>query len=105
MLVFGVLLCQLLASLGHAGLLVANLWGGEPNRGIYLNRLRAIFDGRVWWSRPHNSSNLIVFAVKNERCYPQWSHMIATAQTLGTRYRLDLAWVVKNMRLRVEPDV
>jgi len=26
------------------------------------------------------------------------------AQTLGKRYRLDLLWVLKNMRLREEPD-
>lgn len=91
-------------ALSTQGVLVANLWGGEPNRGVYLNRLRGIFDGRVWWSKPRNSSNLIVFAVKNEHFYPQWSRLIAKAQTLSTRYRLDLTWVVKNMRLRVEPD-
>ena len=91
-------------ALSAQGVLVVNLWGGELNRGIYLNRLRGIFDGRVWWSKPRNSTNLIVFAVKNERFYPQWSCLIAKAQTLGTRYRLDLTWVVKNMRLREEPD-
>ncbi len=91
-------------ALSTQGVLVANLWGGEANRGTYLNRLRSIFDGRVWWSRPRNSTNLIVFAVKNEHFYPQWSRLIAKAQTLSTRYRLDLTWVVKNMRLREEPD-
>jgi len=91
-------------ALSAQGVLAANLWGGEQNRGIYLNRLRGIFDGRVWWSKPRNSSNLIVFAVKNEHFYPQWSRLIAKAQTLSTRYRLDLTWVVKNMRLREEPD-
>ena len=91
-------------ALSAQGVLVANLWGGEANRGSYLNRLRSIFDGRVWWSRPRNSTNLIVFAVKNEHFYPQWSRLIAKAQTLSTRYRLDLTWVVKNMRLREDPD-
>ena len=91
-------------ALSTQGVLVANLWGGEPNRGVYLNRLRSIFDGRVWWSKPRNSTNLIVFAVKNEHFYPQWARLIAKAQTLSTRYRLDLTWVVKNMRLREEPD-
>jgi len=33
--------------------------------------LRGIFDGRVWWSKPRNSSNLIVFAVKNDHFNPQ----------------------------------
>jgi spermidine synthase len=91
-------------ALSAQGVLVANLWGGESNRGIYLNRLRGIFDGRVWWSQPRDSSNLIVFAVKNEHFYPHWSRLMSKAQTLGKRYRLDLPWVVKNMRQREEPD-
>ncbi|HJW82157.1 MAG TPA: hypothetical protein VJ396_07920 [Acidiferrobacterales bacterium] len=91
-------------ALSAQGVLVANLWGGESNRGVYVNRLRGIFDGRVWWSNPRDSSNLIVFAVKNAHFYPQWSRLMSKAQTLDKRYRLDLAWVVKNMRLREGPD-
>ena len=91
-------------ALSAQGVLVANLWGGESNRGVYVNRLRGIFDGRVWWSSPRDSSNLIVFAVKNAHFYPQWSRLMSKAQTLDKRYRLDLAWVVKNMRLREGPD-
>jgi hypothetical protein len=45
-----------------------------------------------------------VFAVKNEHYYPQRSRLMSKAQTLGKRYRLDLPWVVKNMRRREEPD-
>ena len=91
-------------ALSAQGVLVANLWGGEPNRGVYLNRLRGIFDGRVWWSKPRDSSNLIVFAVKNQHFYPQWSRLMSKAQTLDKRYRLDLLWVVNNMRRREDPD-
>jgi spermidine synthase len=91
-------------ALSAQGVLVANLWGGESNRGVYLNRLRGIFDGRVWWTQPRESSNLIVFAVKNQYYYPQWSRLVSKAQALDKRYRLDLLWVVKNMRLREEPD-
>jgi spermidine synthase len=91
-------------ALSAGGILVANLWGGEPNRAMYLNRLRGIFDGRVWWSRPRASTNLIAFAVKSERYSPQWSRLLATAQTLGARYRLDLLQVVNDMRERPDPD-
>jgi spermidine synthase len=90
--------------LSAQGVLVANLWGGEQNRGVYLDRLRSIFDGRVWWSKPRDSSNLIVFAVKNEHFYPQWSRLMSKAQTLGKQYRLDLPWVVEHMRRREDPD-
>lgn len=90
--------------LSAQGVLVANLWGGEQNRSVYLDRLRGIFDGRVWWSKPRDSSNLIVFAVKNEHFYPQWSRLMSKAQTLGKQYRLDLPWVVEHMRRREDPD-
>jgi len=45
-----------------------------------------------------------VFAVKNEHFFPQWWRLMLKAQTLGKRYRLDLLWVVKNMRLREDQD-
>jgi spermidine synthase len=86
------------------GVLVANLWNGEPNRAVYLDRLNGIFDGRVWWSRPNDSNSLIVFAVKSAHYYPQWSRLMSAAQTLGARYRLDLARVVNDMRERPDPD-
>jgi len=80
------------------------LGGSEPNRGVYFNRLRGIFGGRVWWCKPRDSSNLITFAVKNEHLYLQWSRLMSKAQTLDKRYRLDLLWVVNNMRRREELD-
>ncbi len=91
-------------ALGERGVLVVNLWGGEPNRAVYVDRLRAVFDGRVWWSRPRDSSGLIVYAVKDERYYPQWSRLMTTAQTLDARYRLDLVQVVNDMRQRPDPE-
>lgn len=92
-------------ALSEPGVLVANFWGGEPNRGAYLERLRGIFDGRVWWSKAPDSDNLIAFAVKNPRYYPQWSRLMSTAQKLGKRYGLDLAHVVNDMRERPDPDI
>ncbi len=89
-------------ALGDRGVLVVNLWGGEPRRAVYVDRLRAVFDGRVWWTRPRDSNGLIVFAVKDERYYPQWSRLMTTAQALDARYRLDLARVVDDMRKRPE---
>lgn len=90
-------------ALSAQGVLVANLWDGAPNRGVYLNRLHAIFDGRVWWSKPLDSNNLIVFAVKNEHFYPQWSLLIRKAPSLGERYRPDLSRLVKDMQQRMDP--
>jgi spermidine synthase len=91
-------------ALSPQGVLVVNLWGGELNRAVYLDRLRGIFDGRVWWCSPRNSSNLIVYAVKNQHFYPHWAQLTTKAQTLSKRYRIDLPWIVKQMRRREEPD-
>jgi spermidine synthase len=86
------------------GVLVANLWGGEPNRALYLDRLNGVFDGRVWWSRPPDSSGLIAFATSDRHFYPQWSRLLAQAQALGARHGLDLVRVVHDMRARPDPD-
>lgn len=91
-------------ALGAPGVLVVNLWGSEPNRALHLERLGEIFSGRVWWSRPRNSCNLIAYAVKDERYYPQWSRLMARALALDARYRLDLARVVHDLRRRPDPD-
>jgi len=91
-------------ALGVNGVLVANLWGGEPNRAVFLDRLKGIFDGRVWWSRPHDSRSLIAFAVKNDQYFPQWSRLMATAEQLDARLRLDLSQVVNDMRQRPKAD-
>jgi len=91
-------------ALTEDGVLAANLWGGSPERGVYVDRLNRIFDGRVWWTRPCNSRNLVVFAVKSEHYYPQWSRLTARAKTLGERYGLDLGRVVTDMRERKDLD-
>ncbi len=85
-------------ALATNGVLVVNLWGGEPNRTVYLDRLKRIFDGRVWWSRPRDSRSLIAFAIKNDRYFPQWSRLMTEARQLDARYRLDLSMVVNDMR-------
>jgi hypothetical protein len=50
-----------------------------------------------------DETGAIASAVKNEHFNPQWLRLMLKAQTMGKRYRLDLMWVVKNMRLREEP--
>lgn len=91
-------------ALGDQGVLAANYWGGEPDRGVYLQRLRAIFDGRVWWSRAPGSDNLVAFAAKNPRFYPQWSRLMSRARALDKLHALGLAQVVHDMRERPDPD-
>lgn len=90
--------------LNENGVLSANLWGGEPNRTLFINRLNSIFDGRVWWSKPSESQSVIAYAVKNKNFYPHWSRLMSTAHTLAARYRLDFPRIVEHMRARPDPD-
>lgn len=94
--------CQ--QALSAQGVLVANLWGGEPNRVMYLDRLRGVFNDQVWWSRPHGSSSLVVHALNNEHPLPPWSRLMTQAQTLDVRYGLNLALVVVDWRQRPDPS-
>jgi spermidine synthase len=91
--------------LGEQGVLAANLWGGERNRRQYIDRLRGIFDGRVWWSKPKESSSVVVYAVKNHLFYPQWSRLMTNAQALSQRLCLDLSWIVDSIRRCEDPDL
>jgi spermidine synthase len=85
-------------ALSTKGVLVANLWGSEGDRGRYLKRLCGVFDGRAWRSKPRDCSNLIVFAVRNERYFPRWSRLMSNARRLEERYRLELPRIVEDMR-------
>jgi hypothetical protein len=81
------------------------LWGGERHRSRYIDRLRGIFDGRVWWSKPEESSSVVVYAVKNDHFYPQWSRLLASAHALSQRLCLDLSWIVDSIRRCEDPDI
>jgi spermidine synthase len=83
--------------LASHGVLVANLWSSEQSYEVYFNRLRGLFDNRMWSSKTHTSSNMIAFAIKSENYSPHWPKLKSKAQTLDERYRLNLSWVVKNM--------
>ena len=85
------------------GVLAVNLWGGEPNRAVYLDRLRTVFDDRVWWCQPPDSSSLVVFATNDATPAPPWSHIQAAARTLDTRWNLGLAALVSELQTRPDP--
>jgi len=90
--------------LAPEGLLVVNIWGNDQHRGAYLRRLRRVFGGRVWWGKSCDSGNLIVFALKSERYYPQWTRLLSRARELDGRLELGLAALVEDMRERRDPD-
>ncbi len=91
-------------ALSEKGVLVVNLWGNDQHRGAYLRRLRRVFGGRVWWAKSCDSGNLIAFALKSERYYPQWSRLLSQAHSLDARLGLGLAAIVTDMRERRDPE-
>jgi spermidine synthase len=91
-------------ALSEQGVLVVNLWGNDQHRGAYLRRLRRVFGGRVWWAKSCDSGNLIAFALKSERYFPQWSRLLSLARSLDARLGLGLAAIVTDMRERRDPD-
>lgn len=91
-------------ALSEQGVLVVNLWGIDRHRGAYLRRLKRVFGGRVWWAKSCDSGNLIAFALKSERYYPQWSRLLSQARELDKQLGLGLAAIVTDMRERRSPD-
>jgi spermidine synthase len=87
-------------ALGASGVLAANLWGGEPKRLLYLERLRRVFDDRAWWCRPRDSSALVVFAAGAQLPAPEWPPMQAAARALDQGWGLDLASLIDDLRTR-----
>lgn len=86
------------------GVLVANLWGGEPNRALYLERLRGVFGDRLWWCRPRGSSSLIAYATRDRHWRPHGARPAARARALDARLGLGLAEVVADLRDPPDPD-
>jgi len=92
-------------ALGTHGVLSANLWGGEPKRALYLERLQRVFEDYVWWCRPRESSSLIALAVKTPRGYsPNWQQLVADARELDLLHGLGLTAIVNDLRDRPAPD-
>jgi len=90
--------------LATSGVLVANLWGGTPDRALFLDRLQAVFGDRVWWTRPRHSSSLIVLALNDDRFHPQWGALRRRASALDRQFHLDLMQVVNDLQRRPDPD-
>lgn len=81
--------------LGAHGVLAVNLWGGEPNREIYLDRLRAVFDDRVWWCQPPESSSLVVIATTGAA--PDGQALRTRALQLDAVHALGLAYLIDDL--------
>jgi spermidine synthase len=84
-------------ALSKYGVLVANLWGSNLDRLVYLKRLRGTFNTQVWCSKAFDSSNWIAFIVKRTNFFAHCHKLMSKAHTLDERYRLNLSWVAENL--------
>jgi spermidine synthase len=85
-------------ALSEKGVLVINLWGTDPKLNIYIERLKRVFNGRVWYCRAFNSYNVIVFASNDEHFKMNWIKLLFLASKLEARHDLDLQGIVRRLR-------
>ncbi|WP_293932489.1 transferase spermidine synthase [Iodobacter sp.] len=85
-------------ALSEQGVLVINLWGTDAKLSIYLERLKRIFNGRIWYCRAFNSYNVIVFASNDENHKINWIKLLFLASKLEADHALDLQGIVRRLR-------
>ncbi|AZN35807.1 fused MFS/spermidine synthase [Iodobacter ciconiae] len=85
-------------ALTDKGVLVINLWGTDPQLNIYIERLKRVFNERVWFCRAFNSYNVIVFASKDENFKINWIKLLFSASRMEALHDLDLQGIVRRLR-------
>jgi spermidine synthase len=89
------------AMLADDGVLVANLWAGDPRYGVYASRIRDSFDGRVVAVRAEEGTNRIVFARKGGRFPPGRVDVMATAHELARTHTVDFVGLAQRLLHRL----
>jgi spermidine synthase len=77
--------------LGDAGIMVVNLWGGDRNFTMCVNRLAKAFDGLVACLPAGKPGNVAAFAFKRSPGQPTWAELRARAAQLELAYGLEFA--------------
>jgi spermidine synthase len=85
-------------ALSEQGVLVVNLWGTDAKLSVYLERLKRVFNGRIWYCRAFNSYNVIVFASNDENHKINWIKLLFAASKLEADHALDLQGIVRRLR-------
>ncbi|MGL4604555.1 MAG: hypothetical protein ACRCU9_10470 [Iodobacter sp.] len=85
-------------SLSENGILVVNLWGTDIKLSVYIERLKRVFNGHVWYCRAFNSYNVILFASNDRNYKMNWIKLLFEASRLESSHQLDLQGVVRRLR-------
>ncbi|MBU6460285.1 MAG: spermidine synthase [Proteobacteria bacterium] len=86
--------CQ--RALREGGVLAVNLWGGDPRFDLWLNYIRAAFDGRVLCLPAKARGNVIAFGV-NSTDVPGHTQLMRRARAMQPVLGLDLTGYVKTL--------
>lgn len=84
------------AALRDKGVLVANLLHNDLLLAVCLERIRRVFDGRLFRTTAHCGGNIIAVALRQESV-PGWDYLHARAKTIATSMGLDLRHHVTKM--------
>jgi spermidine synthase len=76
-------------SLRDAGVLVVNLWGNDRRFDAYLQRIEAVFEGRICCLPAAQRGNVIAIAFKRPPLATGWDELRARATRLEAAYGLE----------------
>lgn len=88
--------------LADGGMMVANLWSGDPRYGLYASRIRDSFDDKVVVVRAEEDSNRIVFASKDERFPPPRGQLLANARALAPDHPFGMMPLAQRVEHRLD---
>jgi spermidine synthase len=83
--------------LGDSGILVVNLWGGDPGFAICVDRIAAAFDGLVAFLPAGKPGNIVVLAFKHKPGQPGRDELRSRAQALEAAHGLEFARFVEEI--------
>ncbi len=90
------------AMLAEGGMVVLNLWSGDPRYGVHASRIRESFDGRVVVVRAGEDSNRIVFASKDRHFPPGRRELLERAQALSAAHPIGLVPLAQRIQHSLE---
>lgn len=86
------------AALGKGGMLAVNLWGGDKNFDVYLQRIETSFGGLTLCLPTEKHGNIVVFGFERSPGNPLWDELRQRARKLEPVYGLDFLKFVESLR-------
>lgn len=85
-------------ALSRNGIFVTNWWQADKRYGLFTERLRRVFDGRVLAIPAETHGNVAVFAFQSEPRLRDWDSLKKRADALSAQYGLDFRRMVADLK-------